>query len=183
MMTTEEKKKLLDPLTARERKFVHAMLECSSQTEAIKMVGTTAKQPNKAGSEMMSRPHVRKAYEALRDDWEEQQCMSFHEACRRLTQQARGNVSEFLDEDGNIDRRKVADAKLSESKLDGFEVEIKIDDKGNRIETTKLKMGSRVSAIQTLSKMKGWDKVEVTANVNINTFQLKPLKPAKDGEE
>lgn len=181
-MTDEERKKLLDGLTARERKFIHAMLECSSQTEAIKIVGTKAKEPNKAGCEMMSRPHVRKAYEALRDEWEEAQCMSFQEACRRLSQQARGNVSEFLDEDGNIVPAKVADARLSESKLDGFEVEARIDEKGNRVETVRLKMGSRVAAIQTLSKLKGWDKVEITANVNINTFELKPLKPVKESE-
>jgi len=84
-MTDEEKEKLLDSLSMKERLFVEAYFACEyNGTQAIIKAGYDTKYPNKMAHEMLKKPKIKAAVDALKEEKIKETAVSTDYVLRKL---------------------------------------------------------------------------------------------------
>ena len=125
-------------LTLKEERFVHEFLLDYNQTAAARRSGYRGKRPDKAGSDLMSRPHLRAAIKRRQAELVNDIMVNQHRVIERLAAHAFSDLSqaiEYYEEDVVVDG-KVVHAKGDIRRIEITKVEGRII-KGFRITETK----------------------------------------------
>lgn len=145
-------------LTPKQERFVLEYIKDWNATQAAIRAGYSTKGANVQGSRLLSNVNISERIRQIQTEQRSAEIMEYDEACTILTSIARGRVADYLDEDGRIDikllRSNQPAAVLS------IETEMHIEGSNadpTYIHATKFKLHSPISAIQQLSKMRGWD--------------------------
>ena len=147
-----------DSLTAKQRAFVNAYIQCWNASEAARQAGYSEKTAAVIGHENLTKPYI---WEHIEKRMQEN-AMEANEVLSRLSDQARADMGDFLDV-----RHNYANLDLERAKELGLLRHIKkfrITPRG-----TELELYSSQAALQTLAKAHGLLKsdTEVTVNINI----------------
>ena len=90
------------PLNDRQNAFISEYLQCWNATQAALKAGYSAKTAYSIGSENLKKPEIRAAIEQRLTEM----AMSANEALARLAEQARADMTDFVNEQGFIDLKK-----------------------------------------------------------------------------
>lgn len=98
-------------LSTKQQAFINAYLECYNATEAALRAGYSEKTAHAIGWENLRKPEILEAIQARLDET----AMSANEVLMRLAEHARGDIDDYLDDNGNFDlakARRAAKTKL-----------------------------------------------------------------------
>ena len=113
-----------DRLTDKQQAFISFYLQSWNATQAAIAAGYSEKTARQMGSENLSKPDIQAEIQRRLTELS----MSADEVLMRLSQQARGDVSQFLDQDGQVDMEKVRQAGYLVKKIkttrQGTEIEL-----------------------------------------------------------
>jgi len=142
-------------LTPRQAAAVRHFLTHGNMTAAYRHAYSTANMKpataNRRAIDLFQKPAVVARVEQLRAECEAHAAMSREEALEIAANIARGKLSDYLDQDGHIDPAKVVACGPD---LDEYTE----DTMGAMTVRRKVKLGSRLAAIDRTAKMCGWDK-------------------------
>lgn len=98
-------------LSTKQQAFINAYLECYNATEAALRAGYSEKTAHAIGWENLRKPEILEAIQARLDET----AMSANEVLMRLAEHARGDIDDYLDDNGAFDlakARRAAKTKL-----------------------------------------------------------------------
>ena len=135
-------------LNPKQKAFVREYLKDFNATHAAIRAGY--KHPDVQGPRLLGHVGVQAELQRLREKAENNAVMKFDEACEILTGIARSCLVEYMDgKTGAIDIRQGNHHAVQEV------TQVSCDKDGNPI--VKIKLNSKVQAIDRLAKMLGWD--------------------------
>lgn len=174
-------------LTDREKAFCQEYLLTLNATAAARKAGYAESSCGVRGSKMLKKDKIRAYLDKVRADAESATTLKLKEAKEILTELARGKITDFLDECGEIRIHQVQNARavreIEVSEWRGSEDEQK--------RTTKFKLHNPVDAIARLAALNGWDKPAKWEGTLVQDNRLtlgdirphvKPATTPKDGD-
>jgi len=135
---------------AVEHYVLHGSMS-SAYRQAYSVANMQPATVNRRAIELFATPHVAARVQALREEMAAQCALTRQEALHILTQIARGKLSNYLDENGDIDLQRV-------KALGGPDIEAVEKSDLMRGMARKLKVRSQIQAIERIAHMCGWDK-------------------------
>lgn len=146
----------------RQRNFaVFYVANGGNGADAARRAGYSEKTASRTGGQIARQPGIRAAVRAVREWFFERMVMSKNEALYLLSETARGNLSDLLDANGQVDVRAV--------KRHGRIVESYDAGKG------VVKVRDPRAAIETIGKVLGWFREDVSIRTESVTITMENM--------
>lgn len=152
-------------LNAKQQQFVVEYIKDLNATQAAIRAGYSERTAYSHGQRLLKHVEIQGAIQQIQTERRNDAIMEFDEACAILSGIARGQVADYLDDDGRIDVTRVSEA--NPVAVQSIEQRTDVDKAGGVTRTTKFRLHSPIQAIQQLAKMRGWDapvKQDVTVH-------------------
>lgn len=158
-------------LTAKQQIFIAEYLKCWNASEAARRAGYSEATANEQGSRLLANVSVSAEIERHKAEF----IMSAEEVSIRLTEQGRGDIGDFLTQDGDsitVDLPKAIEAqktglikKLSQTRT----VRTRGDDETEETVSTTIELYDRQAALVQIGKIHKMftEKQEITSNVSM----------------
>ena len=148
-------------LTEQQKAFVSAYVGDAgfNGAEAARLSGYSQPNAKRCASRLLKVPGIRAAIEAVQDQLHEEGVMTYEEACLKLSDMARANLTDYVDEHCNIELYEGHPAGL-------LEATVRHEDNGDKAPDatiTKIKVHNPIAAIERLAKLCGWDRPQKIA--------------------
>ena len=156
-------------LTAKQQSFINQYIQCWNATEAARLAGYSDRTAYSIGQENLNKPEIFAEIERRMQE----NAMSADETLSRLSDQARTDMSDFLEV-----RHNWVNVDLEKAKDLGLLRHIK------KVKPTKygteIELYSSQAALQTLAKAHGMlhDKIEVNINIELVVNAWRELEEA-----
>lgn len=162
-------------LTARQQMFCEYYLKtgCRNASEAIRHVGYEGKQPAVAASVMLRRVNVKKYLRQRKTQMLKEAGIQSYNILIEIARIAFSDIRQLYNEDNTLkDITQLSDEAAAA--LEGVETDEITDTRGNVIGITKkVKMSSKLRALELLMKFKGLlDKDDSGNSINFNNFNV-----------
>lgn len=146
----------MDNLTPKQQAFVREYVVDFNATAAYIRAGYSPRAARTGSSLLMANPNIQTAIKRHTDAANTASIMEYTEACEILTAMGRGNVGDYLGDDGAIDIDRIR--KVCPQAVQGIDVTTQVDNDGNVSHITKFRIADRVRALERLAKLRGWDQ-------------------------
>lgn len=146
-------------LTPKREAFTVEYLKDFNATQAAIRAGYSVRTACSQGERLLRNVDIQAAIQAHRDAAASEAIMTFEEACRRLTNIGRADLSDYIDENGNVDWKE-----LRQSNPQAV-ASVEHVTMGDGAALRKFRLHNPVPAIERLARMQGWDapdKHEIT---------------------
>lgn len=170
-------------LNEKQRQFIHEYIKDFNATQAAIRAGYSKRSAGVQGSDLLKKPKIADEIQRIQTERHNAAIMEFDEACRILTDIARGRVVDYMDEDGRIDIRQIRETHPHA--VQSIDHDMKIEGSNQDpeyIHVTKLKLHSPIAAIQQLAKMKNWES-PVNHNVSVQKSFAEMILDARKEEQ
>ena len=163
----------LKDLNDRQRNFaVFYVSNGGNGADAARRAGYAEKTASKVGGQMAKSPRIRAAVLAVREWFFARMVLTKNEALALLSEYARGSLGDMLDESGTLNASAV---KRHGRVVESYDEQQTMTEGGNSVRR-RVKLRDPRAAIETLGKVLGWFKDDVsikTDNVKITMVGMK----------
>lgn len=146
----------MDTLNPKQAAFVREYVVDFNATAAATRAGYSPRTCYSSGQRLLNNVEIQTAIKRHTDAATTANIMEYAEACEILTAVARGNVGDYLGDDGAIDIDRIR--KVCPQAVQGIDVTTQVDRDGNVSHITKFRLADRVRALERLAKLRGWDQ-------------------------
>jgi len=149
----------------KQKLFVSEYLKDLNASAAAERAGY--KQPYSQGPRLLENVEIAAELDKIRNRTTDRAIMEFDEACEILSDIARANISDYLDEAGHLDIKRGNPRAVQEVKV------LATTKEGDTI--LSFKLHSKIQSVERLAKMLAWDKpVKVAPTTPDGTGQYEP---------
>lgn len=154
-------------LTAKQRQFVAHYLATNNATRAAVLAGYSEKTAYSIGHENLTKPEIRAAIEAHM----QQAAMTADQVLYRLSELARADITDLIDQDGHFDLQKARSLQKT-----GMikRVHVRVNDKGER--TTTVEVHDSLRALELLAKYHN-----LTNTVRVEDWRSRAIEDIRGG--
>ncbi len=175
-------------LNSRQRQFAINLSSGMSQAEAyIKAGYSEIEAPSNAATLINLNQNVKAYYEHLCKRREElslaaitETIMQPHEVKARLSELARANLVDFIDEDGRV---KLSKSTPHHSAAKKYYRKRRIDKDGNPVETSEIALVDQIEALRELAKIHGLYAPSRHMIAQKVQFEIKMVEKGRPGDE
>ena len=144
--TTDGQDESLGMLSPRQHAFCLEYVEAPNGKQAAIAAGYSRRGAKETASRLLTLANIRAKIKALRAKAEDAAVMSMKEAAQRLTEIVRGELPDFINQDGTA----AVDAPNQAA------IQVLDIDKDGRV--ARLRLRDPIRAIEALSRLLGWDQ-------------------------
>lgn len=158
------------PLTAKQQAFIDEYLKTWNATEAASRAGYSSRTASAIGHENLSKPEIA---DVIKERLTEMK-MSADEVLTRTADIARGNLSEWIDADGNVDIAAMRAAGMGHL-IKRYDVTRRILRDGTEVVTTKIELYPADLAHDRLLRHHGLyqDRLSIDARIEeVNEIEI-----------
>lgn len=149
-------------LTAQQKAFIREYIKDNNGTQAAIRAGYSKKTARQQATRLLAHVHIRAEIDKLLEKCQSEAILTKQQALAILTKQAKGDLTDLMNEHGRLDKEKLISAKGMLKEYIETIVEMPPDSEGrtrNRI-IRKVKLSDSRAAIETMAKLLGWNEPE-----------------------
>lgn len=149
-------------LNPQQKAFIREYIKDNNGTQAAIRAGYSKRTARQQATRLLAHVHIRAEIDKLLEKLQNEAILTKQQALSILSKQAKGDLTDLMNEYGRLDKEKLLSAKgmLKEYIETIVEMPAGTDGKVRSRIIRKVKLADSRAAIETLAKMLGWNEAE-----------------------